>query len=104
MDHEEELVRLEQIVEKLLESYNVLKSDCANLQQRLQAKEKENKTLLEQVQSLSSDKSTMHNRVTGLIGKIEAWEESQKRKKNTGTSANKAAEENGSGESLPIFS
>ena len=103
MDHGEELARLEQFVDKLLTNYNVLKKECAGLQNRLQEKEKENIELLEQVDSLRSDKSDMHSRVTSLIGKIEDWEKSQNKKNDNGTSSKNAAA-NGSGETLSIFS
>jgi len=104
MDQGKELARLEQFVDKLLTNYNVLKKECDGLQKRLQDREKENKQLLEQVDGLRSDKSDMHSRVTGLIGKIEEWEKSQSRKNDNGTSAKSASAGNGSGETMSIFS
>lgn len=75
--HEEELVRLEQFVEKLLENYNALKSEYNILKERLLEKDQENKELQATLDRFQNDRKVMHSRVAGLIDKIEDWERAQ---------------------------
>ena len=77
MRYEEDLGRLEQYVEKMLAGYNDLKRKNDELQASLQQKEEDNKDLQEQVSSLRENRNIIRNRVTGLIGKIEEWEQTQ---------------------------
>jgi FtsZ-binding cell division protein ZapB len=85
MSHAEEIDRLEQFVEKLLDSYQALKLEHENvlaarqqlehdynaLQQQMETGESE---LRQQLEQLHNDRAAMHSRVSGLISKIEEWE------------------------------
>lgn len=77
MGHEEELVRLEQVVTRLLASYDTLKAEYRDLQARLQASEQTNRDLAEQIENLREDREVMHSRVASLIDRIEEWEKDQ---------------------------
>jgi chromosome segregation ATPase len=68
--------RLNLIVEKLLSNFNELKSEKESLEQTLNDKEEMVKSLQEKISFLEQDKSTIHNRVVGLINTIEDWEKS----------------------------
>ena len=74
MENNEDLGRLEKLVEKMIGIHDQLKQEKAELEGLLQAKEQEVAELLEQVQNLQEDRSVMHNRVTGLIDRIGEWE------------------------------
>jgi len=74
MEHNEDLVRLEQFVEKLIGSHNRLKKEKSEMMAQIQAKQQEIAELQEMVKSLQEDRSTMHNQVTGLIDRIGEWE------------------------------
>lgn len=77
MEHEEDLKRLEQFVEKLLGSYNELKKESNELRADLLRQEKENGELRQQIEALQDNKSVVRERVSGLISRIEEWEKSQ---------------------------
>ncbi len=66
--------RLEQIVERLLESYNALKREHETLRLEHQEKLRENTELQMKLAGLRTARDEMHGRVSGLIGKIEEWE------------------------------
>ena len=74
MEQNEELARLEQFVEKLIESHNQLKNEKNKMMAQVHEKELEIAELQEKVKNLQEDRSAMHNRVTGLIGRIDEWE------------------------------
>jgi predicted nuclease with TOPRIM domain len=74
MKHNEDLARLEQFVEKLLDSHNQLKNENSELNAQLQAKQLENSELQEMVKNLQEDRTVMHDRVSGLIDRIDEWE------------------------------
>lgn len=74
MEQNEDLARLEQFVEKLIESHNQLKNEYNEMQVRLQAKHQEVAELQEKIKNLQEDRSVMHDRVIGLIGRIDEWE------------------------------
>ncbi len=76
MAQEEKLGRLEVYIEKLIGNYNELKKEYETLQSQYDTLEKENKEKQNLLGNLQSDKSVMHDRVTGLIDKIEEWESS----------------------------
>jgi uncharacterized coiled-coil DUF342 family protein len=67
MEHNEDLARLEQFVEKLIDSHNQLKKENSEINAQLQAKQQE-------ITELQEDRSVMHNRVSGLIDRIDKWE------------------------------
>ena len=74
MEHNEDMARLEQFVEKLLDSHNQLKSEKSELMAQVQEKQQEIAELQETIKTLQEDRSVMHNRVTGLIDRIGEWE------------------------------
>ena len=74
MEHNEDLVRLEQFVEKLITSHNQLKNKNSEINAQLQAKQQEIAELQEMIKNLQEDRSVMHNRVTGLLDRIDDWE------------------------------
>lgn len=74
MEHNEDLARLEQFLEKLINNHNQLKKEKSELLSQLQEKQQEIAELQETVSSLREDRSTMHNQVTGLIDRIGEWE------------------------------
>jgi FtsZ-binding cell division protein ZapB len=74
MEHNEDFARLEQFVEKLLDSHNQLKNENNEINALLQAKQQEITELQEMIKNLQEDRSVMHDRVTGLIGRIDEWE------------------------------
>jgi regulator of replication initiation timing len=76
MAHEEEFGRLEQFVEKLINSYNELKAENSSLRQRLAETEQQNLQNKDLVTNLQNDRTVMHERVTHLIGRIDEWEKS----------------------------
>lgn len=74
MENNAELVRLEEFVDKLLAKYNKLKSDYHALQGTLQERDAECVELKNNISDLSTERSEVGNRVAGLIGRIEQWE------------------------------
>ncbi len=74
MEQSENLGRLEQFVEKLIDNYNQLKNEKSELMAQLQEKQQEIVELQETVKSLQEDRSVMHNQVTGLIDRIGEWD------------------------------
>ncbi len=77
MGYQEDLVRLEGIVEKLLHRLEGLKKEKLDLEAALRGKEEELMEMQRQNASLSEERSEVHQRVSRLIGVIEEWEESQ---------------------------
>ena len=74
MEQNQDLARLEQFVEKLIDSHNQLKNESSEINAQLQAKQQEIAELQEMIKNLQEDRSVMHNRVTGLIDRIDVWE------------------------------
>ena len=74
MENSEDLGRLEQFVERLLASHNQLKSENHEIKALLQQKEQEILELKEMKKGLQEDRSVMHDRVSGLIDRIDEWE------------------------------
>ena len=74
MESSAELVRLEEFVDKLLMKYNKLKVDYHSLQETLQEREVECGKLKNNISNLSIERTEVGNRVAGLIGRIEQWE------------------------------
>jgi predicted nuclease with TOPRIM domain len=74
MEHNEDLARLEQFVEKLIGSHNQLKKENNEMMAQVQEKQQEIAELQEMIKSLQEDRSVMHNQVTGLIDRIGEWE------------------------------
>ncbi len=74
MENNAELVRLEEFVDKLLAKYNQLKTDYHALQDTLRERDAECAELKNNIFNLSTERTEVGNRVTGLIGRIEQWE------------------------------
>ncbi len=95
MEHNEDLARLELYVEKLIDSHNQLKNKNSEMYDQLQAKQQEITDLQEMVKNLQDDRSVMHNRVSGLLDRIDEWEkafdqEEQKKMSESGDKKTKA--------------
>ena len=75
MEHNEDLARLEQFVEKLVDSHNQLKKEKNEVMVQVQEKQQEIAELQEMLKSLQEDRGVMHNQVTGLIDRIGEWEQ-----------------------------
>ncbi|MCI5150021.1 MAG: cell division protein ZapB [Candidatus Electrothrix sp. MAN1_4] len=76
MDNEE-LVRLEQLVDTLIESYNELQGKYCALKENLQESEDECELLKMELAELQEQRSEVARRVSGLLGRIEQWESDQ---------------------------
>jgi chromosome segregation ATPase len=74
MEQNEDLERLERFVENLIDSHNQLKNENNEINILLQAKQQEITELQEVIKDLQEDRSVMHNRVGGLIERIDEWE------------------------------
>lgn len=74
MENNAELVRLEEFVDKLLAKYNQLKTDYHALQDTLRERDTECAELKNNIFNLSTERAEVGNRVSGLIGRIEQWE------------------------------
>jgi len=74
MEHNEDLARLEQFVERLVGNHNQLKKEKNELTAQLQEKQQEIIELQKTVKGLQEDRGVMHNQVTGLIDRIGEWE------------------------------
>ncbi len=77
MESNAELARLEEFVDKLLTKYRELKDEYHTLQATLQERDNECSELKENIADLSSERSVVGERVAGLIGRIEQWENEQ---------------------------
>ena len=104
MENSEDLGRLEQFVERLLASHNQLKSENHEIKALLQQKEQEILELKDMNKGLQEDRNVMHDRVTGLIDRIDEWE---KVFESTGTGQNaspgSSQAQNVTQESSPLF-
>ena len=74
MEQNEDLVRLEQFVEKLIESHNQLKKEKNEIMAQMQERQQEITELQEKIKNLQEDRSTIQTRVIGLIDRIDEWE------------------------------
>lgn len=74
MEHESEIKRLEDIVERLLEGYTGLKAEIRRKEQEVRAQQAENDQLRQQVKAMDSERGDLGGRVSSLIDRIEIWE------------------------------
>lgn len=74
MEHESEIKRLEDIVERLLEGYTGLKAEIKKKEQEIQAQQYENDQLRQQIEAMESERGDLGGRVSTLIDRIEIWE------------------------------
>ncbi len=77
-DHQEEvLANLENVVEKLLEQFRVVKQEKAEVEAMLRQKQFEVEELQDVVAALKEEKGVVHQRVSGLLNSIQEWEKNQ---------------------------
>jgi flagellar biosynthesis chaperone FliJ len=74
MASDNELVRLEEYIERLLSGYSKLKKEKQNIEQRLGELQAENDKYRQELESIDSERGVMRDRVNSLIGQIEQWE------------------------------
>ncbi len=81
MASENELIRLEQYIERLLAGYSDLKKEKQKVEQKLAELQTlhadfqaENDKIKKELDSLGSERGVMRDRVNSLIGQIEQWE------------------------------
>jgi len=74
MEHVENLARLEEAIDNLLAAMQELKDEKAQVETRLEEKEQEAFELKQQLETLQSERSRIHQRVAGLITSIDKWE------------------------------
>ena len=74
MEHDKDLTRLEEFVERLVESHNQLKSENIAITNELLAKQQEINELREEIHNLQENRNVMHTRVIGIIDRIDEWE------------------------------
>ncbi|MCI5141836.1 MAG: cell division protein ZapB [Candidatus Electrothrix sp. ATG1] len=73
----EDLARLEKLVDTLIENYSSLKDKFHNLEERLRDSEDERELLKMELTELQEQRSEVGRRVSGLLGRIEQWESEQ---------------------------
>ncbi|MCW5202811.1 cell division protein ZapB [Desulfobulbus sp. US1] len=73
MDNEE-FVRLEQLVETLIDNYSGLKDKYRVLEEKLRESEDERELVKMELAELQEQRSEVGRRVSGLLGRIEQWE------------------------------
>ncbi|MCI5131908.1 MAG: cell division protein ZapB [Candidatus Electrothrix sp. EH2] len=76
MDNEE-LVRLEQLVDTLIDTYSNLKEKYHTLEERLHDTEEERELLKLELAELQEQHSAVGRRVSGLLGRVEQWKAEQ---------------------------
>ncbi len=74
MEDKSELVRLEEFVDNLVEKYKHMKKTCTAVEKMLEERNAECTKLKEKIEELRNERSTIGERVSGLIGRIEQWE------------------------------
>ena len=77
MKNNAELVRLEQFIDSLLNKYNDLKDRFHALEGTLRERDDECAALKEDIAGLTSERTEVGSRVSGLLGRIEQWEAEQ---------------------------
>lgn len=80
MEQVESLARLEEAIEKLLTTMQEMKKEKSRLEIKLEEKEQESFELKQQLDTLQSERSRIHQRVSGLINSIDKWEKSTEAK------------------------
>jgi len=77
MENNAELARLEEFVDKLLNKYNQLKADFHALQATLNERDAECAGLKNNIYNLTTERTAVGSRVSGLLDRIEQWESGQ---------------------------
>lgn len=89
----EEFVRLEQLVDTLIDNYTRLKDTNRIQEEKLRDKEEECELLKMELAELQEQRSEVGRRVSVLLGRIEQWESEQGTGKHT--ESEQREEENG---------
>jgi len=76
MDNEE-FVRLEQLVDTLIDNYSTLKEKYRVLEKKLHDIEEDRELLKMELTEVQEQRSEVGRRVSGLLGRIEQWEAEQ---------------------------
>ncbi len=74
MEHESEIKRLEEFVERLLSGYTGLKTENKQLKQTIESQKSENEKLVQKMEEMASERGDLGGRVSALIDRIEVWE------------------------------
>jgi len=74
MEQVESLARLEEAIDKLLTTMQEMKKEKSQLEAKLAEQEQDAFELKQQLDTLQSERSRIHQRVTGLISSIDQWE------------------------------
>ncbi|WP_028578923.1 cell division protein ZapB [Desulfogranum japonicum] len=77
MDQNAEMVRLEELVDKLLSKYTQLQADYQAIEEMLQERDMECAELKRNIENLSDEQATVSNRVASLLDRITQWESEQ---------------------------
>ncbi|KAF0189181.1 MAG: hypothetical protein FD168_1028 [Desulfobulbaceae bacterium] len=78
MKQDSELGRLENFVAKLLDRFNALQADKAKVDELLLERDESIAMLQDELASLKDERGEISSRVSGLLGRIEEWEASDK--------------------------
>ena len=73
----EEFVRLEQLVDTLIDTYSNLREKYHTLEERLRDTEEERELLKLELAELQEQHSEVGRRVSGLLGRVEQWKAEQ---------------------------
>ena len=76
MDNEE-FVRLEQLIDTLIDNYSSLQDTFRVLEEKFRNSEEERELLKMELGELQEQRSEVGRRVSGLLGRIEQWESDQ---------------------------
>ncbi len=74
MQNNEEIIRLEQLVETLISRFREQKSRLQTLEKKLRDREEECELVKLEIGELQKQRAEVTSRVTGLLGRIEDWE------------------------------
>ena len=75
MENSSELLRLEEFVDNLLVKYRKLQKECVSLEKQLEERDLQCEKLKNTIEELRSERTVVGERVTGLIDRIEKWEQ-----------------------------
>ncbi len=77
MQQNEDIIKLAGVVEDLISRYNHLNQEKDELVLRLQGKEEHIQELQNTISGLKDEKTDAYQRVSGILGSIDAWEKGQ---------------------------
>ncbi|MCW5206408.1 hypothetical protein VU08_05705 [Desulfobulbus sp. F5] len=74
MKNNDEIVRLEQLVESLISRYKEQKEKIQTLEKKLRDREEECELLKLESADMQKQRTEISTRLAGLLGRIEGWE------------------------------